>query len=108
MEDDHIPSNLICDECSNMKIFGINFEKEGEEKLEDIIKFYSFCIFNHDTNNKGIEKMSFDKLFSKDDDIQMKSEINLKCENCTEKPIQYHCLKCKRNICSNCFSGISK
>ena len=103
MEDDYIPSNLICSECSNMKIFGINFEKEGEEKLGDIIKFYSFCIFNHGTNNKGIEKISFDKLFSKDDDIQMKSEINLKCENCTEKPIQYHCLKCKRNICSNCF-----
>ena len=103
MIDEDIPSDLICPECSNIKIFGINFEKEGADKLGDIIQFYSCCIYNHGTNNKGIEKISFDKLFSKNDDNRIKYEINIKCENCMEKPIQYQCLKCKKSICSNCF-----
>ena len=47
MIDEDIPSDLICPECSNIKIFGINFEKEGADKLGDIIQFYSCCIYNH-------------------------------------------------------------
>lgn len=98
----NISSNLKCSECSNIKMLGIKFES-ASKNIEDIIYIFSSCIHKHPNENKLIEKISLNDLFIKDNDINSKCTSNIKCEYCKEKPIQYYCLECKRNICLNCF-----
>ena len=102
MSSNNFASYMICSECSNSKMIGIDFEK-GNKELEENIKVYSFCVYKHEKKDQLIEKISLNDLFLKDDNNKMKCELKINCEYCNENPIHYHCLDCKRNICINCF-----
>ena len=95
-------SNIICSDCSNIKMFGINYEYQNK-KLENITQIYTLCSSNHSKNDNIIEKIPLDNLFSKGNENKIDCDFNSKCEFCKNMTFQYHCIECKRNICKKCL-----
>ena len=102
MSNDGFPSNIICSKCSNIKMVGVDFEYQNK-KLENIVNIHSLCAFNQKENKELIHKMSLGDVFSSTCKNTINYESNTKCEYCIKTPIEYHCIECKRNICTNCF-----
>ena len=103
MSDPDFYSNLICSQCSNIKMLGINFENKNPY-LKDNTHIYSYCIYNHLKNSNLIDNISLDNLFiSSTSNNDMICELDIKCDYCKEDKIKYHCLECKRSVCKNCF-----
>ena len=96
-----LESNIICPECLCIPIIGFNFVYENINILE-VCELYSYCIFNHKNKKTKTNKINFYNL-NLDDFINMKYNFKEKCDLCKMKDIEYHCLDCKRNICSECF-----
>ena len=96
--------NIICPECSNTPLLGIKFSYENKN-IADICELYSYCIFEHNKENKKIDKINFENIILNKDKNEIKSDLGIKCEFCEEKVIEYHCLDCKRNICKECFEN---
>ena len=95
---------IICDECSNIPLLGIEFS-EKSKNLNDIININSFCIFNHQKNKKDnrIKKLKLSEIFSNKSKKNKKLKtFGNKCDNCKVSEVIYLCLECKRNICKEC------
>ena len=107
----NIQPNIYCMECSCIPLLGINFNfinNNKNQKLSDLYELYSYCIYEHKNKdkNKKINKIIFDKLMIKNSEVTQ-NKLEIKCEKCKNKEIEYHCLDCQRNICKNCF-GVHK
>lgn len=107
----NIQPNIYCMECSCIPLLGINFNfinNNKNQKLSDLYELYSYCIYEHKNKdkNKKINKIIFDKLMIKNSEVTQ-NNLEIKCEKCKNKEIEYHCLDCQRNICKNCF-GVHK
>lgn len=101
----NLEPKIVCPECFNIPLLGINFDSEAEN-LNDYIDLYSLCIFNHNKNKESkLHKNNLKDIFSNNNSIKINksSSKELFCECCNKKPIEYYCLNCKRNICKNCF-----
>ena len=95
--------NIICPYCSSVPLFGINFDYENKN-IAEVCELYSYCIFNHDNKKKNkSQKIKFDDIFKKTAKKSKKNINKIKCEFCKKKNIEYHCIKCKINICKDCF-----
>ena len=92
------PTKIYCNECQNIPLIGVEFINKCN-KLSDIIKVHSYCIYNH---SKIKDKCEFllDDIFI-NYNIK-KNHIENKCNNCTKNIFEYLCLECKRNICEEC------
>ena len=105
LELDNLEPNILCNECSNIKLLGIEF-LNSSNNISDILKIYSLCMFNHKhTKNKKneINEMSLNDIFS-NKPKKHKNNTEILCENCQKYPIDYSCISCKRNICEKCFT----
>ena len=97
----NLEPNIICHECSNIPLLGFNFNYEKED-LTNSCELYSYCIYNHNDKKELLNKNNFDNLF-----LNSKKYNNnkLKCDSCKKEFVEYHCIECKRNICSKCFKN---
>ena len=101
----NLAPNILCSECSSIPLLGFNFSTESKN-ISEVCELYSYCIFNHDNNkNKKVDKINFENIFKKNSKKTKKKNIDLSCEFCKEKDIEYHCIECKRNICKECFEN---
>lgn len=105
--DKSFESFIICKECSNIPLLGIEI-LDDSDNLKDIIKLFSYCIFNHKNKENRIKEYSMNDLHL-NDEKSIQKIISIKnpsilCEYCKKEYISYSCLECKRNICENCFN----
>ena len=100
MEPKNLESTIRCNECSNIPLIGIEYINKCN-KISEITKIHSFCIFNHDKKNDGSFGLMRDDIFKNNN--MNKNIIEIKSHNCTKNTIEYLCLDCKRNICENCI-----
>ena len=94
--------DLICPECCNPQLLGINFNEESID-INNFIELYSFCILNHKRDIACLQKNNFNYIFSDKKKNSIIYDKELKCECCNKKPFDYLCFECKRNICRKCF-----
>jgi len=97
--------DLICPECCNIQLLGLDFNEESNN-IDNFIDLYSYCIYNHKGANKvNLQKNNFDFIFSNANKSYNNIIYNteLKCESCKRKLVEYHCFECKRNLCKNCI-----
>ena len=101
-ENKNLLSNIICPECSSFPLLGFNFDYENKN-LSKSCELYSYCIFDHKKKKKYLTKKILDDIFINKDGNNRISNYLIKCEACNTKEIDYHCLDCKRNLCTECF-----
>jgi len=94
--------DLICPECCNPQLLGLNFNEESID-INNFIELYSYCILNHKRDIVSLQKNNFNYIFSDKKKNSIIYDKELKCESCNKKPFEYHCFECKRNICQKCF-----
>ena len=94
--------DLICPECCNPQLLGLNFNEESID-INNFIELYSYCILNHKRDIVSLQKNNFNYIFSNKKKNSIIYDKELKCECCNKKPFEYHCFECKRNICQKCF-----
>ena len=101
----NLEPKILCPECFNIPLLGINFNEETEN-LKSYLDLYSLCIFHHSkTKESKLNKHNLDDIFTNDNSIKndTSNDKKLNCENCNKKPFEYHCFNCIRNICKKCF-----
>ena len=102
----NIEPKILCPECFNIPLLGINFNEETEN-LKSYLDLYSLCIFHHSkTKESKLNKNNLEDIFTNDNSLFKNDTSNnkkLNCENCNKKPFEYHCFNCNRNICKECF-----
>ena len=99
----NLESNILCNECSNIKLLGIEY-LNSSRNISDIFKLYSLCMFNHNNKKNEINEMSLSDIFSTKKNNNKTNNSEILCDNCQKCPIDYSCLNCKRNICKKCFN----
>ena len=92
-------NNFICKECSNIPLLGLKFVCEPK-KISDILKVYSYCIFNDKNNKDEVKELNLTNISNQKDN----RDEEIKCENCKKYSIDYTCLKCKKSLCEKCRS----
>ena len=101
----NLEPKILCPECFNIPLLGIDFNQEAEN-LNSYIDLYSLCIFKHKkTVEEQLLKNNLDNIFSNINSLNNNTSNfkELYCECCNQKPFEYHCFNCKRNICKNCL-----
>ena len=92
-------SKIVCSDCKNIPLLGIEILNQCD-KLSDIIKVHSYCIYNHN-KNKHNEFLLNDIILNKENNQNIE-KFELKCEFCKTYQIDDFCLSCKRNVCKRC------
>ena len=98
--DDFLEKNIICNQCLNIPLLGIEFLYESKS-ISEIIKLHSFCLFHQNKNRVNgflLNNIYKEKAKAK----KKKTNIKINCEFCKKIQNEYLCLDCKRNICKEC------
>ena len=89
-------TKIECNDCKNIPLLGIEILDQCD-KLSNIIKVYSYCIYNHKKNELLLNDIILNKKRNKKIE-----KLEIKCEFCKNYEIDNLCLSCKRNICKKC------
>ena len=97
--DDFLEKNIICSQCLNIPLLGIEFLYEAKN-LSEIIKLHSFCLFHKNKNR--VNEFMLDNIYKEKAKNKKEDIIKISCEVCQKNGNEYLCLDCKRNICKEC------
>lgn len=96
---DYLEKNIICNQCLNIPLLGIEFLYESKN-ISELINLYSFCIF-HKNKNK-VNKLRLNNIYKEKAKNKKKNNAKINCEYCLKNQTEFLCLDCKRNICKEC------
>ena len=97
--DDFLEKNIICNQCLNIPLLGIEFLYESKS-ISEIIKLHSFCLFHQNKNR--VNGFLLNNIYKEKAKAKKKKNIKINCEFCKKIQNEYLCLDCKRNICKEC------
>jgi len=97
---DFLEKNIICNQCLNIPLLGIEILYEAKN-ISEIIKLYSFCLFHKNKNR--VNELMLNNIYKEKAKNKKQKKININCEFCQKNQNEYLCLDCKRNICKKCF-----
>ena len=99
--DDLLEKNILCNNCLNIPLLGIEFLNEAKN-ISDMIKLHSFCLC-HKNNHKANEFL-LNNIYKKKEKNKNEKKVKINCEFCKINENEYLCLNCKRIICKKCFN----
>jgi len=97
--DDFLEKNIICNQCLNIPLLGIEFVYKSKS-ISEIIKLHSFCLFHKNKNR--VNEFLLNNIYKEKAKVKKANSIKINCEFCKKKQNEYLCLDCKRNICKEC------
>ena len=99
VSDYFLEKNIICNQCLNIPLLGIEFLYKANN-ISEIIKLHSFCLFHNNKNN--VNEFMLKNILKEKAKNKKENKIKINCEYCQKNQNKYLCLNCKRNICKEC------
>ena len=85
--DDLLEKNIICNQCLNIPLLGIEFLYEAKN-ISEIIKLHSFCLFHKNKNR--VNEFLLNNIYEEKAKNKKENKIKINCECCQKKKMNIY------------------